>query len=93
MSRPGVLTPIGAKELSESLARREDDATREDTLRQRLSGLEAALNTPIEGVVSSGKIPLKSPRSAAGDEGGVKEGLLQALEVLENGLTATRPLE
>lgn len=83
MSRRDVITPIGARDLKETLALREDDPVLETALRQRLLSIEAALNSPIGRVVNTGRVDFTPMMSPIVEGAGVEEALRRSLGKLE----------
>ncbi|CAM9315535.1 unnamed protein product [Ectocarpus fasciculatus] len=91
MRRRGVLNPISAENLSDSLALGKDDPMLEIALRQGLSHLEVALARSTGTVSTSIGLKRMTAESAAVAREGVDEALRHSLEELEQCLLRQRP--
>lgn len=82
MSRRNILTALEARDLKATLTLPVGDPVLETVLRQRLLGVEVALDTPIGGVVGTRKPTVKPTVQMAA----VEESLQSSLGRLERGL-------
>ncbi|CBN74059.1 conserved unknown protein [Ectocarpus siliculosus] len=91
MRRRGVLDPIIADNLSDTLALGQDDPVLEVALRQGLSNLEQALARSTGTVSTNTGLKRMTDESVAVLWGGMDASLPHSLEELEQGLLRLRP--